>query len=121
MKNRNKIPIHSPKWKPLPKEVLREVCIRDGGTWDECGLTEAKPPSHCHFCGTAPDFRGFQFAHRKHRAMGGRYGDEWIRINSAGNLCYIPAICHDRIDGRDFKELDNIKTHRNQHGCIDKV
>jgi len=116
-----KIPQHSKKWQPIPKGVLKIVCMRDGGTWDEENDV-AIPPKQCKYCGQLPDFRKFEFAHREPKAMGGRFNVEWDRINAdPDNQCYIPAICHDRIDGRDFKEIDNIEVWRIKHGCKAKA
>jgi len=116
-----KLPQHSKNWKPIPKEVLKIVCVRDGGAWNE-EFDVAVPPKQCIYCGQLPNYRGFQFVHREAKAMGGRFNKEWERINNdPQNQCYIPAICHDRIDGRDFKELDNIEMHRLKHGCKPKI
>jgi len=82
---------YKPKRHPIPIEILKTVCERDGGTWIG---KRCIPPATDKF-GAQPDFRGFQFSHRKHRGLGGRPS-----MNTVENLDFITAISHDLRDGR---------------------
>jgi hypothetical protein len=108
---RSYIKPYGKKHKSISKNVLREVCIRDGGTWVD---GEAVAPLFCRFCGQSPDFRGSSFCHLIHRKMGGRYKEAFDKINSESNIIYAPELCHDRIDGRTARG-ESQKFHRTIH------
>ena len=113
---RSPVKPYGKKYKPIPKSVLKEICERDGGTWDE----RAIPPGACVYCGRVPDWRGFCFAHREPKGMGGRFGAEWERINAdPENQCYIPWICHDFIDCR-IGTKEQSEQERIKHSCKEK-
>lgn len=77
---------------PIPPEILKEVCERDGGLW---AGNDCYPPKGKDKYGNMPDWRGWQFSHNKHRGMGGRFSR-----NTVDNLEFITAISHDIKDGR---------------------
>lgn len=61
--------------------------------YDESGRTTA---SECHQCSKAPDWRGLQRHHIKHRSQGG--------TDEPGNLVLLCGHCHDAAHGiRDIE------------------
>ena len=67
--------------KGIPLEVKIEVFKRTKGKCEECGRS-----GH---------WRGMHYCHVEHRKMGGSR-----LLDTAKNLKYLCADCHDRFDGR---------------------
>ena len=77
------------KYRPIPKETLRQINARAGGRCE-----------YIRCCRPYGDYRGLQNAHIIHRGLGGRHGEMVKIINDPRNISKLCASDHDIIDRR---------------------
>ncbi len=78
-----------PKRFPIPKEELAKVDERANGK--------------CEYCGDICENVKHDYAHIRHRGIGGVQGTKSRIINDHRNIVWICRIIHDVIDGRGSK------------------
>ena len=90
-----------PKRNPVPKEELRKV--------------DERCEDRCEFCGLEIG-NFFDYAHIKHRMLGGRHGEMAKIINEHRNIAKVHRMCHQIIDklfkisnGRYLNSMNKLK------------